>query len=293
MNSASIAEKLKSIELLILTLIPLLKKYATVEHEVVNAKAIALESASDGENYLCIPCFLNELGVADPSERLSASSPDGEMDQSKPQPESSSADYKHYDILGDAAQIVALSKRLSDDIEFLRSVGWTFETGERGEGSYMQRSMQRIVLDPDHMESNPVMTITHEVGHAMFDNSKDLSIRSAVNFTSRDKFVNYHLHYSLRDEGEATIYNIEIRNEIVSNNGPDIRVAGANADACVRLYNDYLIHGNREQTRNDIGVIFADDEIASGGTLTYRQKNEKFYGEQYDSRRVWWLGDGK
>lgn len=89
----------------------------------------------------------------------------------------------------------------------------------------------------------------------------------------------------LKDEGEATIMNIKVRQEILNNGGPDIGVAGNNSQKYIDSYNQHYVKGkDRDKAREEIGKVFADGERPSTDpNKTYREYYSERFEEHYDN----------
>lgn len=172
----------------------------------------------------------------------------------------------------DVDQLAAKSPSLQRDLKALNDSGWEIGYGRPGGGSYADRASRppKITID-GAQRSNPrsaTQTLAHEVGHATYPYEPDVSSKSA--------FVNG----ALADEGAATLNNIKVQREILTNGGPDIGIAGnrANHAAYNKTYDQFLKDGNAPAARENIGKQFGQGEITSNTGQPYAE----YYGGWYD-----------
>ncbi len=160
---------------------------------------------------------------------------------------------------------------MTEDLKKLQEQGWELQEGKAGGGTTANRSKQVITVDGNDLKdpANAVQSIAHETGHALYTPKND--------FSSKDSYLNS----ALSDEGAATLKNIEVRREILSNGGEDIGVAGnyENTASYNRVY-DELQSGakTKVQAEESIGRIFGKGEVTSNTGQTY----EDYYGGWYD-----------
>ncbi|WP_455864164.1 type VI secretion system Vgr family protein [Pantoea agglomerans] len=171
----------------------------------------------------------------------------------------------------DIDKLVSESPTLTEDLKKLQEQGWELQEGKAGGGTTANRSKQVITVDGNDLKdpANAVQSIAHETGHALYTPKND--------FSSKDSYLNS----ALSDEGAATLKNIEVRREILSNGGEDIGVAGnyENTASYNRVY-DELQSGakTKVQAEESIGRIFGKGEVTSNTGQTY----EDYYGGWYD-----------
>ena len=129
-----------------------------------------------------------------------------------------------------------------------------------------------IVIDGG-LQGNPAaatQVLAHEVGHATYP--------YVAHFSSKEVYV----HGALADEGAATLNNIKVQREILANQGPDIQLAGSQANhaAYNAAYDQFLQDGNADAARRVIGNIFSSGEAPSGATDG--KSYYDYYGDWYD-----------
>lgn len=184
--------------------------------------------------------------------------------------------------LGDSKvqELLLKSPTLAKNMAVLASKGWLIKYGVAGGGFFCDKENNEIVFDPN--ETNGVemtQTLAHESGHAMYTKDPEVPPQGLT----KEEYVRRNVQSDLKDEGEATLTNCEIRNEILANDGDDIDIAGARAREYQQEYEDYEVHGDRDKARDNIGNMFADGERPSTDTTkTYRQYYSKWYEDHYD-----------
>jgi uncharacterized Zn-binding protein involved in type VI secretion len=178
-------------------------------------------------------------------------------------------------------QLIAKSDTLSNNLQVLLSQGWTISFGTAGNGTFADRSTKSIVVDPNGSGNPPsvVQSLAHESGHALYIPDPYVPPGSLT----KDQYVTQNLDRNLRDEGEATLMNAQVRNEINSAGGPDIGIAGAKPDDYASIAGQNHDYADRDQARQDIGDIFANNEHTSTPpNPTYKDYYSKPYSDFWD-----------
>ena len=169
--------------------------------------------------------------------------------------------------------LVEKSPTLQGNLKKLQEDGWTTVYGEAGKGSFCDKTAKRIVIDPND-KNNPVgvtQTLAHESGHALY--TADPYIKP--DGLTRAEYVAKNANRDLKDEGEATLMNAKIRDEI---GDPDIGIAGAQAKKYEAIAKKYPDAADRDTARQAIADVFAKGEHPSTDpTKTY----EDYYGKTY------------
>lgn len=152
-------------------------------------------------------------------------------------------------------------------------------------GAYADKANKKIVID-QNIVNNPqqlVQTLAHESGHALY--RADAYVPYTGSGLTREQYIDLNTMSALKDEGEATLINIQVRGEVLQNGGPDIGVAGSQAAAYVDIYNKVLVRtGDREKARKEIGKVFANHERPSTDpSKTYKDYYAKTYEDFYDN----------
>ena len=181
----------------------------------------------------------------------------------------------------DVDALVAQSPTLASNLEKIDNAQWTVEYGAAGAGSYCDRNAKKIVVDANergHPEQ-VVQTLAHESGHALYTPDPYVPPTGLT----KQQYVDANVASSLKDEGEATLTNVQVRDEILAAGGPDIGVAGAQAEQYEAVAAKYPNPADRGQARQEIGDLFADGEHPSTSpTDTYRDYYAKPYADYYD-----------
>ena len=181
------------------------------------------------------------------------------------------------DVDAGISKCPAFAKRVDD----LQAEGWTYRYGEPGKGSFCDGVGKRIVIDPakEGDSTAVIQTMSHETGHAAYAND------AAVPMTgrSREDYARYNANLNLRDEGEATLSNIDAKRCLDRNGGPSIGVEGVQAETYEKIYDKYPDPKDRDKARWEIADVFAEGEHPSGKMdVTYRTYYEQPYLDLYD-----------
>ena len=176
---------------------------------------------------------------------------------------------------------ITSSPILMDKLGSLLTDGWVIRYGTAGGGSFCDKEANEIVLDPNESGDHLAMTQTlaHEAGHATY--TPDPYV--APDGLTRDEYVAANVNSQLKDEGEATLTNAEVREEIMNNSGEDIGIAGTQTDDYERITDSYQ-NGDidRDTARQQIGDKFADGETTSTTNESYRDYYSQPYEDYYD-----------
>ncbi|MGC8477096.1 MAG: hypothetical protein ACP5NP_12145 [Acetobacteraceae bacterium] len=109
-----------------------------------------------------------------------------------------------------------------------------------------------------------VQTIAHEAGHAKYTPSTDNAA------TTQQQWVDIEVRKCLIDEAEATLFNCQVRQEILDAGGEDIGVAGAGASSYIGIYEQYKANAiTREQALDRIASSFGTSETTSTDGQNY------------------------
>lgn len=181
----------------------------------------------------------------------------------------------------DVDRLSSKSPTLVDNVKTMQKDGWTIEYGPAGGGSFCDSTAKKIVIDQNEKNDAPtvVQTLAHESGHALYKQDPYVD----GNGRSREEFVSKNTMRLLKDEGEATLVNIKVRDEIVANGGKDIGVAGSRSWTYTQIAKKYPDPKDRDKARTEIANEFADNENPStDASKTYRQYYAKTYEDHWD-----------
>jgi len=177
--------------------------------------------------------------------------------------------------------LIAKSPTLTSNLDKLKKDGWTVKYGEPGKGSFTDKGRKEIVIDPSE-KGNPdavVQTLAHESGHALYTTDPYVP----PDGLSKADYTSKNANSDLKDEGEATMMNAQVRKEITDNGGDDIGIAGAQAAKYDEISKKYPDAADRDKARQEIGDAFADGEHPSTDpSKTYREYYSKTYDDFYD-----------
>jgi len=180
----------------------------------------------------------------------------------------------------DVDDLVAKSPTLAEKLADLQKKGWTIKYGQPGAGTYANRDTKEIVVDPNG-KGNPagvVQSLAHESGHAGYSLEPEVPQGSLT----KDQYVQQNVNRHLKDEGEATLTNIQVAEEIKANGGPDIGIAGVNGPKYQDIYDKYPDPADRDKARNEIGQVYGTGEHTSTNGQTYND----YYGAYYKNKYV-------
>lgn len=180
-------------------------------------------------------------------------------------------------------EMVDKSPTLKQNMEDARAKGFNVRYGEKGKGTYLDPETKEIVIDPAE-KGDPAgiaQSLAHETGHALYEQDAYVDMDGL----SKEEYVKRNTMRHLKDEGEATITNIKVREEILAatrkadgSGGTDIGVAGSQGEQYKALYAKYPDPKDRDKLREEIGKVFAKGETPS----TDKSSNyEDYYGETY------------
>jgi type VI secretion system secreted protein VgrG len=178
------------------------------------------------------------------------------------------------------------SPTLAKNIQDVKKAGFSIRYGEPGKGTFMDPETKEIVVDPDSKGNTAdiVQSLAHETGHALYTQDPEVPMDGLT----KDEYVKRNTMRHLKDEGEATITNMKVREEIMKATGKDasgadavdIGVAGAQSKKYLELYKKYPDPKDRDKLREEIGKVYAKGETPSGEDnkgLNY----EDYYGKSY------------
>jgi type VI secretion system secreted protein VgrG len=186
----------------------------------------------------------------------------------------------------DVDALVKKSLTLTKNIKDLLAKGWKIRYGDAGGGTYCDRDKKEIVIDSNDKGNAKAVTqsLAHESGHAEY--TPDPMVPQ--DGLTKEQWAAANANRNLKDEGEATMTNAQVEQEIYDNGGPDIGIAGAQSDKYQDIYKKYQDPADRDKARQEIGDLFADGEHPSTDTSkTYRD----YYTDPY--RKAWDAGHKK
>lgn len=181
----------------------------------------------------------------------------------------------------DVDKLAQKSPTLENNIDQLKKDGWTIKYGPAGKGSFTDRPGKTIVIDSNE-KGHPeqvVQTLAHESGHARYTPDPYVPPKGLT----RDQYVKRNVDRDLKDEGEATMTNAQVRQEIKDNGGPDIGIAGAQEKKYEQIAAKYPDPKDRDKAREEIGQVFAKGEHPSTDpSKDYEDYYAKTYQDYWD-----------
>lgn len=158
--------------------------------------------------------------------------------------------------------------------------GWTVQYGKAGGGSYADRTTKVITIDGNEA-GNPAAvteTLSHELGHATYE----MPPIPGCSGKSMDQYVAEATHVSLMDEGNATLSNATVQQELAQQ-GLKIDVAGAKASEYEKVAKD--TSKSQEAKCAEIADLFGQYEKTSNTKQNYADYYGSFYQKAYQSGR--------
>ena len=186
----------------------------------------------------------------------------------------------------DVDAIMEKSPTLKGNIEALQKQGFTISYGEKGKGTFVDKTKKTIVIDANK-QGDPmsvIKSLSHESGHALYETDPYVQFGSL----SKDEYVKQNTMRDLKDEGEATIMNCIVREELLAADPKlDIGVSGAQSKQYIELYDKYKGKlddpKERDKLRGEIGTAFANGEHPSTDpSKTYYDYYSDTYNKHWD-----------
>jgi hypothetical protein len=179
-------------------------------------------------------------------------------------------------------KLIEKSLTLKKIVEDLLAKGWKLQYGPADKGYYTDKSKKTIVVNPD--PGNPahvVQQLSHEAGHANYTADPYVPPTGL----SKEQYVKANVARDLKDEGEATLNNAQVRDEIMKNGGPDIGIAGSQPAKYEEIYKKYPDPKDRDKARQEIGDAYGKGEVPSiPGSKNYEEYYSKSYESEYDKQ---------
>lgn len=124
-------------------------------------------------------------------------------------------------------ELAAKSPTREHDLQALQKQGWSIQYGAKGKGTFADRTKKSINVDPSH-KRHPLTLLqylSHEAGHAMYKPGGYVGMDGKP----RQQYIDGTVKNNLNNEGEATITNLQVRDELLQAIAGDIGVAGVQA----------------------------------------------------------------
>lgn len=131
--------------------------------------------------------------------------------------------------------------------------------------------------------SMTVQSLAHEIGHALHKGESLVSPRGLT----RKQFIDKNVFTLLTSEGAATLYNLEITEEILANTNKkiDIGIAGANISRYKKIFEKYKKSEpgfTKTATEAAMGRIYGNYEIPNGKTVNYFRSYQDHFLKEWD-----------
>ncbi|MEO8185382.1 MAG: hypothetical protein ABI895_41770 [Deltaproteobacteria bacterium] len=178
--------------------------------------------------------------------------------------------------------LVSKSPTATQNVQNLRAQGWTFQYGPAGGGTYTDTDTKVITLDANE-QSNPkeaAVSVAHEASHALVPVNE-----VPPSGLTRAEYIKKNVEQELRGEAAATLNNAQARDEILSNGGSDIGIAGAQSKQYDAIYKQYKAGKiTRAQAEQKIAKAYGAGEKTSNTNQNYRKYYEQFYAQSWDAQ---------
>ena len=180
-----------------------------------------------------------------------------------------------------ADQVIANSPQLQQQIQALQNSNWSIQYGQPGKGSFTVPPNQ-IVIDPA-AQSNPALAaqlLAHEVGHA--NNPVTYVPPSGL---TRAQYIQQNTDANMLSEANAVLNNIEARDQILANGGPNIGINGQQNAKYQAVYNDYKAGKiTRDQAKQQIAQVWGANETTSNSGQNYQTYYSSIYAKDWDGK---------
>jgi type VI secretion system secreted protein VgrG len=178
--------------------------------------------------------------------------------------------------------LISKSPTATQNVQNLRAQGWTLQYGPAGGGTYTDLDTKVITLDANE-QGNPseaAISVAHEASHALVP-VKEVPPSGLT----RAEYIKKNVEQELRGEAAATLNNAQARDEILSNGGPDIGIAGGQSKQYAAIYKQYKAGKiTRVQAEQKIAQAYGKGEKTSNTNQNYRKYYEQFYAQSWDAQ---------
>jgi hypothetical protein len=180
-----------------------------------------------------------------------------------------------------ADAVVAQSPTLSQQVQSLKSQGWTIRYGQPGGGGFTDESRKEIVIDPDDQQRGAKVvasSLAHETGHAL-----NPTATVPASGLTRAEYIAKNTQAQLLEEAKATLNNTKVRDEILKNGGPDIGIDGKMKSQYKAIYTQYAA-GKLTQTQAEqkIAQLIGNNETTSNTHQNYQTYYAQTYAKAWD-----------
>ena len=183
--------------------------------------------------------------------------------------------------LGESIEkLISKSPTLIKDVNDLLNRGYTIVYGDTAQ------FLVKVITLIDSEKTNFSMTVqslAHEIGHALHKGESLVSPRGLT----RKQFIDKNVFTLLTSEGAATLYNLEITEEILANTNKkiDIGIAGANISRYKKIFEKYKKSEpgfTKTATEAAMGRIYGNYEIPNGKTVNYFRSYQDHFLKEWD-----------
>ena len=125
-----------------------------------------------------------------------------------------------------------------------------------------------------------VRSLSHESGHAGYTPPPEVPMTPGM---TKTQFIGLNVQRHLVDEAEATLFNAQVRAELLKKGYGDIGISGANAIQYQAIYDDYVAARiTRQQAIDQIANLYRT-EVGSVSGERYDTKWENIYEKKWNA----------
>ena len=161
------------------------------------------------------------------------------------------------------------------------SRGGTIVIGPAGGGSSYSDRLDQITIDANDIARGNTAdiagTLSHEGGH-----SNHTPGYTPPDGLTRAEYIRVNVERQLAGEGEAILRNFEMRDSVVNYGGGLTHVRGPLAEY-ERIYEQYLVDGDRDKARAAIGAIVANQRVSIPPKEKYWDYYARTYADFWDA----------
>lgn len=187
------------------------------------------------------------------------------------------------DLDGVLTDLASVSPALSAAIDTARAGGFIFRYGVLGGGTFTDAaaSPPEVVIDPGDVANGELaMSLSHELGHVADGDAQYVQDAS----WDRNRYITENTMVDLRGEAEATIMELQVRDELTAAGRADPGISGATSADKIRLWGEFTAGTlSRADLVEAIALLFARGESPSTASGTYWNYYGQFHADAWDA----------